>query len=232
MNDPYRPLSHHAEGSFALRSGRVGKGCLGVPSSGSKSAGYGVWNHPLPILLPIPDILCHTPRMRNLIATICLTIAVLLGSAGMSASAEDLKMKPLDQILAEETSLANTSTYLLRCFSLYTVTSEWLLSNLRPEVKDKGQKLSDASTTIIQVWMELDKMQSQTGKEDLNFVKTQTKIMADEYTKMMSRSKALTGSVFGNPTVKSDLFSCKRYEEIVNDVLKTVLEELKNRDRR
>ena len=32
--------------------------------------------------LPFPDILCQTSPMRNLTATICLTIAVLLGSAG------------------------------------------------------------------------------------------------------------------------------------------------------
>ena len=31
--------------------------------------------------LPIPNILCQTFRMRNLIATLCLTIAILLGNA-------------------------------------------------------------------------------------------------------------------------------------------------------
>jgi hypothetical protein len=41
-----------------------------------------------PFALPIPDILCQTSTMRDLTATICLTIAVLLGSAGMSWSAD------------------------------------------------------------------------------------------------------------------------------------------------
>ena len=51
----YRPLSHHAEGSFALRSRRVWERCLGVVSSGSKSAGYGDNNHPHPILTTHPE---------------------------------------------------------------------------------------------------------------------------------------------------------------------------------
>ena len=41
-----------------------------------------------PFHLPIPEILCQTSRMRRLTATTCLTIAVLLGSAGMSWSAD------------------------------------------------------------------------------------------------------------------------------------------------
>jgi hypothetical protein len=36
-----------------------------------------------PFSLPIPNILCQTFRMRKLTATICLTIAVLVGSAGV-----------------------------------------------------------------------------------------------------------------------------------------------------
>ena len=38
----YRPLSHHAEGSFGLGQGRVWRRYLSVLSSGSKSAGSGV----------------------------------------------------------------------------------------------------------------------------------------------------------------------------------------------
>ena len=34
--------------------------------------------------LPIPGILCQTSRMKRLTTTLCLTIAVLLGGAGMS----------------------------------------------------------------------------------------------------------------------------------------------------
>jgi len=36
-----------------------------------------------PFSLPISDILCQTSLMKNLTAAICLTIAVLLGSAGV-----------------------------------------------------------------------------------------------------------------------------------------------------
>ena len=41
-----------------------------------------------PFSLPIPNILCQTFGMRNLTATLCLTLAVLLGSAGVSWSAD------------------------------------------------------------------------------------------------------------------------------------------------
>jgi TPR repeat protein len=41
-----------------------------------------------PPSLSIPDIFCQTSRMKRLTATICVTIAVLLGSAGVSWSAE------------------------------------------------------------------------------------------------------------------------------------------------
>ena len=41
-----------------------------------------------PFHLPIPHIPCHNPHMRKLTAILCLTFAVLLGSAGMSWSAD------------------------------------------------------------------------------------------------------------------------------------------------
>jgi hypothetical protein len=43
-----------------------------------------------PFSLPIPNILCQTFRMRNLTATICLMIAVLLGSVGVCVIALNL----------------------------------------------------------------------------------------------------------------------------------------------
>ena len=52
---------------------------MGVVSSGSKSARYGVWITHTPFSLPIPNILCQTFLMKNLTATICLTLAVILG---------------------------------------------------------------------------------------------------------------------------------------------------------
>jgi hypothetical protein len=49
-----------------------------------------------PFPLPVPNILCQTSRMKHLTATLCLTIAVLLGSAGsqvFAQSLEDLRAK-------------------------------------------------------------------------------------------------------------------------------------------
>ena len=83
-----RPLRHHAEGSFALGEEGAGKGVrvihrvvlslrgirMGTPLEGLP---YGDTNS---IPLPIPEVLCQTSAMRNLTATICLTLVVLLGS--------------------------------------------------------------------------------------------------------------------------------------------------------
>jgi len=41
-----------------------------------------------PFHLPLTEVLCQTSPVKNLSVTICLTIALLLGSAGMSWSAD------------------------------------------------------------------------------------------------------------------------------------------------
>ena len=52
--------------------------------------GSGTTHTPFP--LPIPDILCQTFPMKRTLATLCLTIAVLLGSAGTSWGANFQKI--------------------------------------------------------------------------------------------------------------------------------------------
>ena len=62
-----------------------------------------------PFSLPIPNILCQTFRMRKLTATLCLTIAVLIGTPAqaetyscevkrVSGDAETLKINPYSKI--------------------------------------------------------------------------------------------------------------------------------------
>jgi hypothetical protein len=157
--------------------------------------------------------------MRKLTATLCLTIAVLLGSAGVSASADGLKMKPLTKMLSEETSLANTSTYLLRCISLYRLNSAWLQSNRKAEIRIKGKELSKVVEGMLEILLAIDKTQTLGGKPSMSFFKTQIEIMETEYSKMMNRSKALTGSVFDDPIVRSDMMACKNYQQTVSRVL-------------
>jgi hypothetical protein len=48
-----------------------------------------------PFSLPISDILCQTSRMKNLAATLCLTLAVLLGNTGASFALSECKGSPL-----------------------------------------------------------------------------------------------------------------------------------------
>jgi hypothetical protein len=64
-----------------------GKGIWVFCGVGLSLRGNGTESTHTPFSLPIPNILCQTFRMRNLTATFCLTIAVLLGSAGVITSA-------------------------------------------------------------------------------------------------------------------------------------------------
>ena len=64
---------------------RVGLSLRGM-GSGITTGGSSTRCHPFP--LPLTDVPCQTIRMKNLTATLCLTIAVLLGSAGVSWSAD------------------------------------------------------------------------------------------------------------------------------------------------
>jgi len=69
-----------------LRWGREGsgKGAWVIHRGGLSLRGMETETTPIPFSLPIPNILCQTFRNENLTATLCLTIAVLLGSVGNS----------------------------------------------------------------------------------------------------------------------------------------------------
>jgi pimeloyl-ACP methyl ester carboxylesterase len=71
-----------------------------------------------PFPLPLTDILCQTFRMRKLTVTICLSIAVLLGSAG-SSSATNLSDFYSDNSISAELfkidgTKVNLNTYLIK----------------------------------------------------------------------------------------------------------------------
>jgi hypothetical protein len=68
-----------------LRWGRegAGKGAWVIHRVGLSLRGNGTESTHTPFSLPIPNILCQTSPMRDLTATLCLTISVLLGSVGV-----------------------------------------------------------------------------------------------------------------------------------------------------
>jgi hypothetical protein len=153
---------------------------------------------------------------------ILLSLAVLLSSTGMVRSANDLKMIPLTEILSEETSFANTSTYLLRCISLIKLNSLWLQSQKKAKARDMAAQLSKAVEEMIEYWRIMEKIQSLDEKPNKIFFLTQIKLMSVEYGNMMSKSKALTGSVFADPVVRSDFIICKDYNKIIMKTLSGV----------
>jgi len=86
-------------------------------------------------------------------------------------------------------------------------------------IRIKGKALSKVVDGMVEIWLAIDKTQTLGGKSSKSFFKTQIKIMRTEYSKMMSRSKALTGSVFDDPIVRSDMMACKNYQQTVSRVL-------------
>ena len=63
---------------YPVKGSDKGVGVIHRVGLSLRGMGSGTTHTPFP--LPIPYILCQTSRMRNLTATICLTIAVVLGS--------------------------------------------------------------------------------------------------------------------------------------------------------
>ena len=91
----------------------------------------------------------------------------------------------------------------------------WLQSQKRETARDVGTKLSKAVKEMFEIWTVLDTIQTRDEKPNMSFFATQMKFMTTEYSNMMSKSKALTGSVFEDQVVRNDFIICKNYMEIL-----------------
>jgi hypothetical protein len=158
--------------------------------------------------------------MKNLTATICLTITLLLGSAGIAyPKADGLKMIPLTKIMSDDTSFANTSTYLLRCISLYKINAAWLKPMRNKKASEKGEIFSQNVDIMIEILVKLEGINFPNEAINFNYFTSQMEIMSNEYTDMMKKSKALTGNVYGDPIVLSDMRECKNYQNKISNFL-------------
>ena len=145
----------------------------------------------------------ETSFMRNLIGTLCLTLAVLLGSAGMSWSAE---LKPLSKILRSETSESMSTYATERCSALYLSLSGLLLNrpnNRSIQEISKGYLKISRELAALALWSN-QKMNPSFTIQDLQNILIRIR---NAYDQKWKENHALTGHNIGDMT-KDDVATC------------------------
>jgi len=140
--------------------------------------------------------------MRNLTATLCLTVAVLLGSTGVSWSAE---MRPLFEVMREQTP--KVALYaLVRCSALHYASSSKILTyEGKKEAKtasEKGRKIANQFNSAANIFVKKSNL-SMTAKQILENIEN---IMVS-YDKTWKINYANTGKEWGKMTYQ-DLKVC------------------------
>ena len=140
--------------------------------------------------------------MRKHTAALCLTIAVLLGNAGMSSSAE---MKPLFEVMREQTPKG--ALYgLIRCSALYYASSSKISTYERKEeaktVSENGKKIANQFNSAANIFAKQSNL-SMTAKQILENIEN---IMVS-YEKTWKMNYANTGKDWGKITYQ-DLKVC------------------------
>ena len=154
-------------------------------------------------------------------------IGAYLSSPGKDASASTIELKPIKQILLEETSLPTASTFILRCFSFFQVTQSWLSNSNNPKATDLSQTYKKLANSALQTWLVTEEMATNKTPNTEFFI-SQTKIMQKRYVDLMAEGKALAGNVFAHPTVNSDRQICQDFEAQILRILRQSLERMKN----
>tara|TARA_Y100000588_G_scaffold60365_1_gene59321 strand:- start:545 stop:1012 length:468 start_codon:yes stop_codon:yes gene_type:complete len=143
--------------------------------------------------------------MRNLTATLCLTIAVLIGSAGVSFGEEKAELKPLRDILREETSNTMKIYAIERCSSLFLGSAERLKSRgaeyivLADKIENQGVDLALWSFQVSKIYGFNRSMES---------IQKRTFDILTLYMKRWSHNSNATGNHVG-PLTRSDIQTCK-----------------------
>jgi hypothetical protein len=145
--------------------------------------------------------------MKNVTATICLTIALLLGSVGVSASAE---MRPLLEVMQEQTPKG--ALYgLIRCSALHYASSSKVLTYERKEeaktASEKGGKIANKFNFAANLFANKSNL-PMTAKQILANIEN---IMV-AYDELWKRNYANTGKDWGKLTYQ-DLKACSDIRE-------------------
>ena len=141
--------------------------------------------------------------MRNLTATLCLTIAVLLGSVGVSVSAE---LEQLSKVLKSETSKHMKTYAAERCCALYLSIAGLLLNRPKePKIQaiSKGYLKRSRELGILAL-MSNQQMNPSFTNQDLQNILIRIR---NAYDQKWKENHALTGHNIGDMT-KEDVNIC------------------------
>ena len=142
--------------------------------------------------------------MKTLLTTLCLTIAVLLGSVGVSWSEGTAELRPLQDILREESSDTMKIYATERCSSLFLGVADGL--------RTRGEETKEIADTYDEKGTELA-MGSLLISKSLEFKTSMEKIkdrvfgILTLYKKLWRNNSLATGHNHG-PLTKSDLKTC------------------------
>jgi hypothetical protein len=141
--------------------------------------------------------------MKHLTATICLTIAVLFGNAGVSLGEGTAELRPLRDILREESSNTMKIYAIERCSSLFLGSADNMrtreeLKIFAGEVEEKGINLA--------MWSFLLSKRFEFNRPMENIKKRVFGILT-LYKKRWKQNSYATGH-YNGPLTKSDLKTC------------------------
>ena len=115
------------------------------------------------------------------------------------------EMTTIEKYIDENDFQRNPDTFdhvSYRCFALFYLVGSYFLEN-NPDMKETANKLINLSNIFLNY-------QSKRKNFNLEYAKSQTQIMIEEYSKRLKKSKALTGNFFDDPVVNSDLSICSK----------------------
>lgn len=163
--------------------------------------------------------------MKKLLISAVAASVLLTGLA----DASDEKFRRLDEILAEETSLATAQTMLVRCLALHTIMKNWMARQNSANNQEIAKKFDTSSLKIYKLWVDLNSITTNNTKDDRQeILSSHLNIVSEFYVDKMLKSKTLNGNVFDDEDVASDFMICKNYNNIVSDALEKATAKLKN----
>jgi len=142
--------------------------------------------------------------MKRTLAILCLTLAVLLGSPGVSESAAELK--PLSSILLEESSDTMTIYGIERCAALF-------LGNAN-QLETRGKKYQAVAVKLKNVATDLTILSSTLSKKygferPMEVIQRRIVGILKLYVERWAHNSSATGHNIG-PLTQSDMRTCKK----------------------
>jgi len=143
--------------------------------------------------------------MRTLTRTICLTFAVLLGSAEVSWSEGTAQLKPLSAILQEESSKTMQIYAIERCAALF-------LGNAN-QLKTRGERYKAVVDKLENKSVDLTLLSSKLSKNygferSMDVIQRRIVSILMLYVERWAHNSAATGNNLG-PLTQSDIETCK-----------------------